>query len=189
MIVALVALGVALGGTAYAVNTVGSEDVIDNSLRTEDLRNNAAVRSIDVQNNSLTPSDLKPGTGDGIMLGQITDMLDSSIPANAPAVGKTIGSGTDLPGGMPVPLDIEVSNLTVHAPLFTTGDTVTFALATNAGPTAVSCVATVEDGNCDSGTATAVIPAGSEISLRYQAGVPAAARNFVAFGWRYRTLP
>jgi len=159
------------------------------ALRTEDLRNNVAVRGVDVTNGSLTGADLTPNTADGIMLGQITDMLNSSLPANAPAVGKTIGSGTDLPGGMPVPVDIEVSKLTVHAPLFTAGDTVTFALATNAGPTSVSCTATVEAGNCDSGNATATIPAGSEISLRYQGGVPAADRNFVAFGWRYRTLP
>jgi hypothetical protein len=66
-----------------------------------------------------------------------------------------------------VPVDIELSKLTVHAPLFTSVDSVTFALATNAGPTAVSC---------------------TEISLRSRGGVPAAARNFVSFGWRYRTL-
>ena len=38
-IVAYVALFVALGGTAYAVNTIGSSDVINESLLSEDIKN------------------------------------------------------------------------------------------------------------------------------------------------------
>ena len=38
-VVALLALFVALGGTAYAVNTIGSDDVIDDSLTSADIKN------------------------------------------------------------------------------------------------------------------------------------------------------
>ncbi len=39
-VVATLALFVALGGTSYAVLHVGSDDVVDNSLRSRDIRNN-----------------------------------------------------------------------------------------------------------------------------------------------------
>ena len=49
MVVACVALVVALGGTAYAVATVGSDDIINGSIRNRDfkegtLRGNEAKR-------------------------------------------------------------------------------------------------------------------------------------------------
>ena len=44
-LIAYLALFVALGGTgAYAANTIGSEDVIDNSLRTEDIQTATLLR-------------------------------------------------------------------------------------------------------------------------------------------------
>ena len=49
------------GGTAYAVNTVDSDDVVDNSLRSVDLMNNQAVQSADVAADSLTGADLAAG--------------------------------------------------------------------------------------------------------------------------------
>lgn len=45
-------------GTAWAAATISSEDVIDNSLRSVDLKNNAAVRSADVVDEVLTAADL-----------------------------------------------------------------------------------------------------------------------------------
>jgi hypothetical protein len=49
------------GGTALAANTVDSDDVVDNSLRSVDLMNNQAVRSVDVADDSLTATDLGAG--------------------------------------------------------------------------------------------------------------------------------
>jgi hypothetical protein len=58
----LLALFIVLtGGTAYAVDTIGSEDVIDNSLHSRDLKNNQAVRSADVADDSLSGLDLAAG--------------------------------------------------------------------------------------------------------------------------------
>jgi hypothetical protein len=67
MVVALIALFASLSGVAWAANTVGSSDVIDNSLQSVDLKDNAAVKSADVVNDSvvgggLAAADLKPGS-------------------------------------------------------------------------------------------------------------------------------
>jgi hypothetical protein len=61
------ALVIALGtGGAYAANTVGSEDVIDNSLLTVDIKNNQ-IRGADVRDDTLaggglTAADLAPNS-------------------------------------------------------------------------------------------------------------------------------
>jgi len=60
-VVACLALFVALGGTAYAAATIGSAQVIDNSLRSVDLKNNAGVTSADVVDGSLLARDLRAG--------------------------------------------------------------------------------------------------------------------------------
>jgi hypothetical protein len=46
------------GGVAYAANTIGSSDVIDNSLRSIDLKNGAGVKGVDVVDDSLTGDDI-----------------------------------------------------------------------------------------------------------------------------------
>ena len=51
------------GGTAYAADTVGSADVIDNSLLSTDLKNNQAVRSADVRTEGLTGADIADQSG------------------------------------------------------------------------------------------------------------------------------
>jgi hypothetical protein len=60
-VVGYVALLISLTmGTAWAAATIGSAEVIDNSLRSVDLKNNAAVRSSDVVDEVLTAADLAP---------------------------------------------------------------------------------------------------------------------------------
>ena len=56
-VVATLALFVALGGTSYAVLRVGSDDVVNNSLRSSDVRNNT-LRSRDVRDGTLRGRDL-----------------------------------------------------------------------------------------------------------------------------------
>src|SRR5688572_32178567 len=57
-VVATLALFVALGGTSYAVLHVGSNEVVDNSLRSRDIRNNS-VLGRDVRNRTLHARDLR----------------------------------------------------------------------------------------------------------------------------------
>jgi hypothetical protein len=52
-IVSTLCLFIVLGGTAYAAATIGSAQVIDESLQSVDLKNNAAVRSADVVNDNV----------------------------------------------------------------------------------------------------------------------------------------
>jgi hypothetical protein len=62
MAVALLALFIALGGSAYAAEKIriGSAQIIDNSVRSVDLRNND-VQSADVRDGSLLAADFAPG--------------------------------------------------------------------------------------------------------------------------------
>jgi hypothetical protein len=57
-VVATLALFIALGGTSYAVLHVGSDDVVNNSLRSVDIRNDT-VRSRDVHDRTLRAHDLR----------------------------------------------------------------------------------------------------------------------------------
>ena len=60
MIVALLALFVALGGSSYAAIKVGSRQIADNSVRSKDIRNND-IRSADVRNGTLLAKDFRRG--------------------------------------------------------------------------------------------------------------------------------
>jgi hypothetical protein len=57
-VMATLALFIALGGTSYAVLKVGSDEVLDNSLRSRDIRN-STVRSRDIRDHALRPRDLR----------------------------------------------------------------------------------------------------------------------------------
>lgn len=59
------ALVLALGaGGAYAVDRIGSRDVRNNSLRSDDLKNRVAVKSKDVKKNALTGKEIRESTLD-----------------------------------------------------------------------------------------------------------------------------
>ena len=77
-LVAYLALFLAMSGTAYAAATIGSRQVIDESLLSRDLKNNAAVNSSDVVNNGLTGADVNEDT-----LGQVPRAFYSSYAGGA----------------------------------------------------------------------------------------------------------
>lgn len=60
MVIALVALFVALGGTGYAALTITSKDVKDNSLTGKDVRN-SSITGQDVKDGSLAAADIAGG--------------------------------------------------------------------------------------------------------------------------------
>ena len=60
--VAYLALVLASSGVAYAAATIGSAEVINNSLRSVDMADGLAVGGIDVINDSLTGADIKEAT-------------------------------------------------------------------------------------------------------------------------------
>ena len=61
-VVAYLALFCALAGSAWAAATIGSGDVVNNSLKSVDLRNNGGVKSPDVRNSSLGGGDVRNGS-------------------------------------------------------------------------------------------------------------------------------
>jgi len=80
------------GGVAYAVNTVGSADVIDNSLLSADLKDGKAVQGVDVKDHSLSGADVASESvgGSRITDGTITgaDVSDGSLS------GADLGTGS-----------------------------------------------------------------------------------------------
>ncbi len=81
MLVALVALFVALGGSSYAALRIGSEQIADNSVRSVDLRNNdvrsedirnGTIRGIDMRDRDLLGEDLRNNTITGAQVNEAT---------------------------------------------------------------------------------------------------------------------
>jgi hypothetical protein len=72
-VVGYVALFVALGGTAFAAATVDSRDVVNNSLRSADLKNQKAVKGKDVRDSTLQGVDVDDSSLGG------ADVADNSL--------------------------------------------------------------------------------------------------------------
>ncbi len=109
-VIAYLALFLSMGGTAYAAATVGSDDVINNSLKSVDLKDNVAVKSADVRDDTLVggglqspdiaPDALTGADVDESTLGKVpnadtVDRLDSS--AFEPAGTVTTFGPTTVP--------------------------------------------------------------------------------------------
>jgi hypothetical protein len=105
--VAYIALFLALAGGAVAAGTIGSGDVVNNSLKSADLKTNKGVRGSDVRNGSLGGSDVRNGSLRGANVANDsltgTDANEASL-----AVGQItsqLGGNVDffLPMGAPSP--------------------------------------------------------------------------------------
>ncbi len=110
-VMATLAVFIALGGAAYAADTVGSEDVIDESLASVDLKNNQ-VRSADVQNESLIGADVNDGSLDG---GEIANESLTAADLGFGSVGAGELGGGAIPGQVfpPIVVSTAVNTTTV----------------------------------------------------------------------------
>ena len=83
------------GGTAYAANTVGSADIIDESIQSVDIKN-GEVKGADIGSNSITSSRLYPGAVTNSDLGANAvdgaKVLDNSLGTNDIATNSLFGS-------------------------------------------------------------------------------------------------
>jgi hypothetical protein len=99
MAVALIALFVALGGSSWAALRIGSGQIVNNSVRSKDLRNND-VRGKDVRRSTLGGSDVKNSSlsgvdviGNGLTGSDIAESSLGVVPAAANAVRAGSVSG------------------------------------------------------------------------------------------------
>jgi hypothetical protein len=79
-VVAYLALFVALGGSAYAVNTVNSSDIVDGQVKSVDVGQNE-IGSADVKDNSLNTFDVHSFLGVDVVDGSLTgaDIGDATL--------------------------------------------------------------------------------------------------------------
>jgi hypothetical protein len=125
MAVALLALFVALGGSSYAALRVGSRQIVNNSVRGVDIRNET-IRSRDVRNNKLTGADIKNVRGVDVKDNSLTgaDIFEptlGTVPRAASVNGlvnsrqaRATDGGADVPlltaGGFQFLLHCDLSN-------------------------------------------------------------------------------
>lgn len=97
-----IALVAACTGSAYAAATIGSAQVIDNSLRGVDVRN-GSLAGIDVANSSLGGADIADGSlsgadvADGSIAG--TDLTDASV-AGTDLADASVGTAKVVDGSL-----------------------------------------------------------------------------------------
>lgn len=115
-VMATVAAFMALGGVGYAAATIGSGDVVNNSLRSKDVRNNA-LRGKDIRNKTIQAADvgLNKLTGAQInesTLGQVPDAakLGGVGPEGYMPAGALVRYSFTLGGG-------ETREVVSHGPL------------------------------------------------------------------------
>jgi hypothetical protein len=77
MVVALIALFVSLGGSAYAVATIGSDDIINGSIRNRDFKD-GTLRGQEAKRNGFGGGAIKESTLDASQLGKV----DSAVTAD-----------------------------------------------------------------------------------------------------------
>src|SRR5919108_2173328 len=95
-VIGYIALFVALGGTAWAANSVGSSDVIDTSLQSIDLKDDAGVKSADVANDTATGGGLASADLRADSVGS-SEVIDESL-GGADIDESTLPVGGDLNG-------------------------------------------------------------------------------------------
>lgn len=94
--IALVALFVALGGTAFSALRIDSSKVVNNSLKSADLKNKKGVKDADVVPNSLTGNAINEATLSGVNASTL-DNLDSAdfLRSNEMAADANLLDGLD----------------------------------------------------------------------------------------------
>lgn len=115
--VGYLALMIALSGSAYAATQIGSNQILDNSLRSIDLRDGSAVRAADVVDGSLTGKDVKNGSIGGA---DVAEGTLAEVPRAAQA-GRTINWSLNLAGGSVGKILLDYRGIELAAQCWSTG--------------------------------------------------------------------
>jgi len=168
-VVASLALFIALGGVAWAATTINSKDVVDNSLKSVDLKDGKGVKDADVKANSLTGATIDESalSQGGILTARLqVPFLTSGNSTFAPVSGV----GTADPNENNVTLispnvDLVASDFSMElGSPGTGGDARSFTLRVNGSDTGITCQIGIGGGVCQP-QATALVPANSKLSL------------------------
>jgi hypothetical protein len=126
-------------GTAYAAATIDSGDVVNNSLKSKDLKNNAAVKGADVRNNNLRGVDFGSGPGASIRGGDVgsealggTQFNEASLSASrvVARLGGAVGQPIPNAGPVPIPYPNNLYTQPANEPQhFIGGGRITFSAA------------------------------------------------------------
>jgi len=92
-VTATLALFVALGGTAYAVNTVRSTDIVDGEVKSVDIGNNE-IGSGDVKDNSINTFDVHSFLGADVVDGSLTAKDFTKRELSVSLLVGTVGANT-----------------------------------------------------------------------------------------------
>lgn len=136
-----------------------------------------------------------PAFGAGILIGHMTDLTnvtDTNERGAPSGLSDATGGGSDTPIAMWTPnVPIVASDLAVRLTAAPgAGATRTFYIQAQTGPTSVSCSISGAALTCNSGTASAVLPAGSlvELAEATNSTTPTTPADAL-FGWRARPAP
>jgi hypothetical protein len=132
--------------------------------------------------------------GTGILIGHMTGLTtvtDTNDSGAASGLSNSTLGGSDTPIAMWTPnVPIVASDLAVRLTAAPgAGATRTFFIQAQAGPTSVSCPISGAALTCNSGAASAVLPAGSLVEFRESTNSTAPAPADALFGWRARPAP
>jgi hypothetical protein len=212
--IALLALFVALGGTSYAVSKIGSRQIVNNTIRSDDLRDNS-IQSRDIRDHSLLAKDFKagqlpkgpkgdtgapgqpgsPGSAAGTVIsgstGEDLVTLQTSEERFAPSgysptePGVTGGDWAVTPN-TPVVIRDLVGRLE-SAPGNGTGGRYFQILNLDANAVVLGCLVSGTATTCDTGSASATLPPETRYTLRIFNGNPSAGPSNGA-AWSYRLV-
>jgi hypothetical protein len=209
-VVAYLALFVALGGSSYAAVKVGSKQIVNNSVASGDIRNNS-LTSKDVRDRGLLAKDFKAGelprgdTGPQGAQGLQGNPAGSLIQGNTLENLITVQTSEERfpPSGFS-PTEPGFAgaywSVTPNTPIVVRDLVGRLASAPGAGSSrlvqlfnvdanaiVLSCGISNTETTCNSGDASATIPAATRIAIRLFSGNPAPAPSAGA-AWAFRTL-
>jgi hypothetical protein len=111
-VMATIALFIALGGVAWAAATIDSGDVVDNSLKSVDLKDAKGVKGADVVPDSLDGTDIEEGSLSQVPSAVDAETLDGSTASDFLPAQKVRNSGR-VALNDPTPGDTEAATSTL----------------------------------------------------------------------------
>jgi len=197
-IAAYVALMLASSAGAYAANSVGSDDIIDESIQSQDLKDGAAVGGSDVIDNSLTGVQINEGS----LVASEFHGADAGVYSGR-SLTKAKVTDTNIflaPSGLSTPVAGSDASVSLIAPatalrardlIVTESDrkpsdgTRTYIVRVNGADTPLRCHLTGTANTCSNTAASVAVPVGARLSLhlvRSASGTRTASQ--IQFAWR-----